>query len=234
MDTGRHSQISETSGRIWEKQMLPEHKRPQSLREEIANGVSHGIALIACIGATPFLLSSASRLGDAWNILGTGIFAGSMILMYLSSSLYHLLPESRAKRVFRVLDHGAIFLLIAGTYTPFTLGTLRGAWGWTLLGLVWGMAIPGLILKVVGAMRHPLLSTGLYLAMGWLILIAIRPLWSRMPLPGILWLLAGGMAYTGGIAFYAAEQVRYSHFVWHLFVIAGTACHFFAVLWYAF
>ena len=216
--------------------MLPALKRPQSLEEEIANGVSHGIALVACLVATPFLLDSASRPGDAWRTAGAGIFAGAMIFMYLSSTLYHILPENRAKHLFRVLDHGAIFILIAGTYTPFTLGILRGAWGWTLFGLVWGMAILGLILLVlgmVGVTKYSRLSTHLYLAMGWLILIAIRPFWLKVPLPGILWLLAGGIAYTGGVAFYAAERVRYGHFVWHLFVILGSTCHFFAVLWYA-
>jgi hemolysin III len=214
--------------------MLPAHERPQSYEEEMANGVSHGIALVGCLIATPLLISSAFRTGSAWSAAGAGIFAGATILMYLSSTLYHVLPENRAKRVFRMLDHGAIFLLIAGTYTPFTFGILRGAWGWTLFGLVWSMAILGLALKVVGVMgRHPRLSTGLYLAMGWLILIAIRPLWLKVPLPGILWLLAGGIAYTGGVAFFAAERVRYSHFVWHLFVVLGTICHFFAVLWYA-
>ena len=216
------------------KDLLPAHERPQSFEEEIANGVSHGIALFACFIATPFLLSSASAHGDAWSAAGVAIFAGAMIFMYLSSTLYHLLPENRAKRVFRMLDHAAIFLLIAGTYTPFTLGVLRGAWGWTLFGLVWSMAILGLVLKVEGVMmRHPRLSTGLYLVMGWLLVIAIRPLWVNVPLAGILWLLAGGVAYTGGVAFYAAERIRFSHFVWHLFVVLGTTCHFFAVLWYA-
>jgi hemolysin III len=203
------------------------------LREEIANGISHAIALIAVLIATPFLIASTFGHGNVGTTIGTSIFAGTMVFMYLSSTLYHLLPENRAKQVFRVLDHGAIFLLIAGTYTPFTLGVLRGAWGWTLLGLVWGMATVGLTLKVAGVTRSPRLSTGLYLAMGWLMLIAIRPIWLKMPLPGIFWLLAGGIAYTGGVAFFAAERVRYSHFVWHLFVISGTACHFFAVLWYA-
>jgi hemolysin III len=208
-------------------------ERPQSFGEEIANGVSHGIALVAGLVATPVLLGSAFRQGSAWNIIGAGVFAGAMIFMYLSSTLYHFLPDNPAKRVFRMLDHGAIFILIAGTYTPFTLGALRGAWGWTLLGLVWGMGIVGLIVKMVGGMQAPRFSTGLYLAMGWLIVIAIRPFLSKVPLPGILWLLAGGIAYTAGVAFFAAERVRYSHFVWHLFVILGSACHFFAVLWYA-
>lgn len=208
-------------------------ERPQSRGEEIANCVSHGAGLIAALVSVPILLVSAIRHGDALNIVGDGVFACTMVLLYLASTLYHALSQSKAKRVFRMLDHGAIFLLIAGTYTPFTLGVLRGAWGWTLLALVWSLAIFGVIVKVVGGIRRPYLSTGLYLTMGWLILIAVRPLWSRMPLPGILWLLAGGLAYTGGVVFYAAKQVRYNHFVWHLFVIVGTTCHFFAVLRYA-
>jgi hemolysin III len=212
--------------------MIPEHKRPQSVAEEIANGVSHGLALVACLIATPFLLSSASRLGDAWSVVGTAIFAGAMIFMYLSSTLYHVLPENRAKRVFRVLDHVAIFTLIAGTYTPFTLGVLRGAWGWTLFSIVWSLAVLGMTLKITGALWRPLISTGIYLAMGWLIIIAIRPLWLKVPLPGMLLLFAGGIAYTAGVSFYAAERIRYSHFVWHLFVVLGTTCHFFAVLRY--
>jgi hemolysin III len=213
--------------------MLPAHKRPQSFEEEIANGASHGLALVACLIATPFLLGSALRSGDAWRVIGAAIFAGTMILMYLSSALYHLLPENRAKRSLRVLDHIAIFFLIAGTYTPFTLGVLRGAWGWTIFSIVWGLAVLGMTLKIRGGLRNPLVSAGLYLAMGWLIVVAIRPLGLKVPLPGLLLLLAGGIAYTGGLAFYAAERVRYSHFVWHLFVVLGTACHFLAVLCYA-
>ncbi len=214
-------------------EMLPAHKRLQSYKEEIANGVSHGIALVGCLIATPFLLISAARPGDAWNVAGAAVFAGAMIFMYTASALYHFLPENRTKRVLRVLDHVAIFCLIAGTYTPFTLGVLRGAWGWTLFSIVWGLAVLGVTLKIKGALWHPLISTGLYLAMGWLIVVAIRPLWLKVPLPGLFLLLAGGIAYTGGVVFYAAEQIPYSHFVWHLFVVTGTTCHFFAVLQYA-
>jgi len=212
--------------------MLLPPKRQQSFAEEIANTVSHGIALVACLIATPFLLSSASRRGDAWSVVGAAVFAGAMIFMYLSSALYHLLSEHRAKQVLRVVDHVAVFLLIAGTYTPFTLGVLRGAWGWTLFSIVWSLAVLGLALKIKGSLSHPLISTGLYLAMGWLMVVAIRPLWLKLPLPGILLLIAGGIAYTVGVAFFAAERVRYSHFVWHLFVVLGTICHFFAVMWY--
>jgi hemolysin III len=144
------------------------------------------------------------------------------------------LPANRAKRVFQVIDHSAIYLLIAGTYTPFTIGILRGTWGWILFGLVWISAILGVVVKAVGGIRFPRLSTALYAAMGWVALIAIRPLWARMPAPGWVWLLAGGVAYTAGVAFYAADRrMRYGHFLWHLFVLAGTACHFFAVLWYS-
>ena len=208
-------------------------ERRPSRGEEIANSVSHGVGLVAALGAAPFLVVHAVRRGGTGTIVGASVFAATMVLLYLASTLYHASPRSRAKRVLQAIDHGAIFLLIAGTYTPFTLGVLRGAWGWTLFGLVWGLAAVGVALKAVGRLRHPVLSTSLYLGMGWLVLIAIRPLWLRVPLPGLLWLLVGGIAYTAGLAFFAAKGVRYSHFVWHVFVLTGTACHFFAVLWYA-
>jgi len=205
----------------------------QSPGEELANSVSHGVGLLAAIAATPVLLLSAIRHGDAARIAGAGVFAAAMVLLYLASTLYHALPGNRAKRVFQVLDHAAIFLMIAGTYTPFTLGVLRGAWGWTLFGLVWGLALAGIVLTAAGGVRYPKLTTSLYLGMGWLILVAVKPLWLRMPPEGLFWLLAGGIAYTVGVVFYAAKRLRYGHFVWHLFVIAGTACHFNAVLRFA-
>ena len=207
--------------------------RTQSPGEEIANSVSHGVGLMASVVAAPFLVLSAVRHGGAARIAGASVFAATMVLLYLTSTLYHALRGNRAKRVFQVLDHAAIFLMIAGTYTPFTLGVLRGAWGWTLFGLVWGLAIAGIVLSAAGGVRHPKLTTCLYLGMGWLIVIAVKPLGLRMPLEGLLWLLAGGIAYTVGVVFYAAKRVRYGHFVWHLFVIAGTACHFLAVLRFA-
>jgi len=206
----------------------------QSRREEIANTLSHGLGLVAALVATPFLLTHAVRHGDLGFLIGAGLFAASMVLLYLASTLYHLLPAGRAKRVFQVIDHSAIFLLIAGTYTPFTLGVLRGPWGWTLLALVWGLAAVGVALKVVDGISHPLLSVGLYLAAGWLVLIAVHPVLMRVPASGVYWLLAGGLAYTAGVVFYLTDaRLRYGHFVWHLFVMAGTACHFFAVLGYA-
>jgi hemolysin III len=208
-------------------------ERTQSPREEIANSVSHGVGLLAAVAATPVLLLSAARHGGAARIAGASVFAAAMVLLYLVSALYHALPANRAKHAFQVLDHAAIFLMIAGTYTPFTLGVLRGAWGWTLFGLVWGLALAGLVLTAAGGVRYPKLRTSLYLAMGWLIIIAVKPLWLRMPSEGLFWLVGGGIAYTVGVVFYAARGVRYSHFVWHLFVIAGTACHFIAVLRFA-
>jgi len=212
---------------------LTYRSRPQSFGEEIANSLSHGVGLLAAVAAIPTLVASAVRRGSVAGIVGASVFAVTVVLLYLTSSLYHALPRSRAKRVFRVLDHSAIFLLIAGTYTPFTLGVLHGTWGWALLGLVWGFAILGVVLKAVGGVRYPRLSTCLYLGMGWLILIAVKPLWLRVPPAGLLWLLAGGIAYTAGVALFAAQRFRYTHFLWHLFVLAGTACHFIAVLWYS-
>jgi hemolysin III len=184
--------------------------------------------------ATPFLIIHAVRHGDAGFIVGSSLFATTIVLLYLASSLYHGLPKGKAKRVFLVIEHSAIFTLIAGSYTPFTLGVLRGAWGWTLFGLIWGLALVGVALKAFGRMSHPIITTSLYLFMGWLIVIAANPLYARVPVPGLLWLVAGGVAYTVGVAFFATDsRLRYGHFIWHLFVMAGTSCHYFAVLWYA-
>jgi hemolysin III len=207
--------------------------REPSLGEEIANSVSHGVGFFLALVATPFLVVAAARRGDSAAIVGASVFAATTAVLYLASTLYHALPKNKAKQIFRIIDHSAIFLLIAGTYTPFTLGVLRGTWGWTLFGLVWSLAILGIVLKSVGGIGYPRLSTALYVGRGWLALIAIRPLWVHVPVEGWLWLIAGGLAYTSGIAFYAAERVRYGHFVWHVFVLMGTVCHFFAVLWYA-
>jgi len=208
-------------------------ERPQSLGEEVANSVSHGIGLLAALAAFPVLVMAAHQRGDAAGIVGASVFATAAVLLYLTSTLFHAFPQSRAKRVFQILDHSAIFLLIAGTYTPFTLGVLRGDWGWTLFGLVWGLAFVGTLLKAVGGVRYTTISTWVYLAMGWSILIAAKTVWTLLPNWGLFWLLAGGIAYTAGAVFFMAERIRYFHFVWHLFVIAGTACHFVAVLRYA-
>lgn len=209
-------------------------ERVQSLGEEIANSVSHGAGFVAAAIAVPLLLLATIERNAAINIVGAVIFGAAMLLLYFSSALYHALPPGRAKRVFCKIDHGAIYLFIAGSYTPFALGALHGAWGWTLFGLVWGIAAAGIMLKTFDRLAHPMLSTGLYLVMGWLALVAIIPLTERVPVTGLALLFAGGVAYTAGVVFFAADsRWRYAHFVWHLFVLTGSICHFFAVLDYA-
>ncbi len=208
--------------------------REQSAGEEIANTLSHGLAALAALAALPLLVIGAARDGSTAGIVGASIFGVTMLLLYLASSIYHALPAGRAKRVFLRLDHCAIFLLIAGTYTPFTLGALHGAWGWALFGTVWGLALTGIVLKAVFGARYQALSTALYLAMGWLVVVAAQPMLRAVPTAGLLWLLAGGLAYTAGVGFFLADgRVRYAHFVWHLFVVAGSFFHFLAVLDYA-
>lgn len=208
-------------------------RRAQSPGEEIANTLSHGVGLLAAVVAAPILIVNAAQRGGAASVVGASVFAATVGLLYGSSVLYHAMPPSRAKGIFQVIDHGAIFLLIAGTYTPFTLGVLSGAWGWSLFGLVWGLAAAGVALKATRGVRHPKLSLSLYLAMGWVAVVAVRPIWLRIPPAGIFWLVAGGLAYTAGVGFYATDRLRYGHLVWHLFVLAGTTCHFIAVFGYA-
>ncbi|MGH8736228.1 MAG: PAQR family membrane homeostasis protein TrhA [Burkholderiales bacterium] len=208
-------------------------ERVQSLGEEIANSMSHGLGLLAGLAAFPVLVIVAQQHGSAAGIAGASVFAATVVLLYLSSTLFHAVTAPRAKRVLQILDHSAIYLLIAGTYTPFTLGVLRGPWGWTLFGLVWGIAAVGILLKAVGGVRYNGVSTLVYVAMGWLIVIAADPAWHLVPKWGLFWLLAGGIAYTAGALFFMAERIRYFHFLWHLCVLAGTACHFVAVMRYA-
>lgn len=209
----------------------PSH-RAQTPGEEIANSVSHGVGFLMGLVALPVLVLAAIPRGTV-AVVGASVFGATLALLYLSSTLYHALRPSRAKRVFQVLDHAAIYLLIAGTYTPFTLGVLRGPWGWSLLGVIWVLAVAGVVLKSTIGMRYPRLSTAVYLLMGWLVVIAVRPLGQHMPPSGLFWLAAGGLAYTAGVAFYAAPRLRYAHFLWHLAVLTGTACHFVAVLRYS-
>jgi len=203
--------------------------RMQSAGEELANSISHGIGLCAALIGAPILLLGARRSSPGF-CLGTMIFAVTLSILYLGSTLYHAWPQTRGKSVLRTLDHSAIFLLIAGTYTPFTLGPLRGFWGSTILAFVWALAIFGVFLKTTrGPSRHPKLSMTLYLGTGWLALIAARPMTLAMPFPALVWLVAGGIAYTMGVLFFVNERLRYAHFVWHLFVLAGSGCHFAAI-----
>jgi hemolysin III len=197
--------------------------------EEVANSVSHGAGLLAALAAGPPLIAHAVKNNKAWGVIGACVFVASIVAMYLASTHYHALPQGRSKRLLRTLEHCAIFVLIAGTYTPVTLIAIRGGWGWTLFGLVWCLATVGILLNTVTTTRHRWLPGVLYLALAWLIIFAIRPLSLSMPFAGLMWLLGGGIAYTVGMAFFAARRVPYCHFVWHLFVMAGTTCHFIAV-----
>jgi len=203
----------------------------QSRGEELANSISHAIGLAGAIVGAPILLLAAFRHGSVFFLIGTIVFIATMLLLYFASMLYHAWPHSRAKSLLQVLDHSAIYWLIAGTYTPFALGPLRGVWGWTMLGVIWAFAAFGVFVKATrGAARHRKLAMALYLGMGWLALVFIRPLSLAVPLSALLWLLAGGIAYTTGVLFYVNKRLRYAHCVWHLFVITGTGCHFAAVL----
>ena len=176
----------------------------------------------------------AARNGDAAFLAGTCVFSATIVFLYLFSTIYHVLPIGKAKSLFRIIDHCAIFLLIAGTYTPFTLGLLRGTLGWTLFGVIWGLAVSGVLLKVLLQTFHPIISTGLYLIMGWVVIIAAEPVFGRLSTAGLLWLIGGGLSYTAGVYFFMnSSRLQYGHLIWHLFVMAGTACHYFAVLWYA-
>ena len=204
-------------------------KRMQSAGEELANSISHGIGLCAALIGAPILLLEARRSSPGF-FLGTVIFAVTLSMLYLGSTLYHAWPQTRVKSVLRTLDHSAIFLLIAGTYTPFTLGPLHGLLGSTILAVVWALAIFGVFLKTTrGPSRHSKLSMTLYLGTGWLALIVARPMTLAIPFPALVWLVAGGIAYTMGVLFFVNERLRYAHFVWHLFVLAGSGCHFAAI-----
>jgi hemolysin III len=214
------------------KPLAPE-RRAQTLGEEIANSVSSGVALLAVIAVIPLLVGSAIRRRDEFSLAGAIIFAMAMVSLYLASTIYHAVPHGRIKRFFHLLDLSAIYVLIAGTYTPFALGPMRGVWGWTLFGVVWSLAILGIAFKVFGGLKSQRLSILTYLGMGWMALFAIRLFWLHVEFAGLLWIFAGGIAYTTGVLFYLAKRLPYNHFVWHLFVIAGTTCHFCAVLWYA-
>lgn len=210
-------------------ELFAEPRWTQSRAEEVANSVSHGLGLAAALVAAPFLVIAAARHENTLFFLGTLLFVLTMLLLYLSSTAYHAWPQTRLKCVLQVIDHSAIFLLIAGTYSPFTLGPLRGPWGWAIFALIWILAIGGVLMKLFSGLRREKLSLALYIGMGWLILIAARPLALAVPVETLIWLFAGGVAYTGGTIFFVNERRRYNHFVWHLFVLTGTLCHFCAV-----
>ena len=203
-----------------------------SLREEIAHGVTHGIGALLAIAGLAVLTARAAVHGDVWQMVSVSVFGAALVLMYAASTLFHSIPLPNTKRVFRVLDHCLIYVLIAGTYTPFTLVTLRGPWGWSLFGAVWGLALAGIVFKVFTTGRFEKLSLAVYLIMGWCVLLAVKPLMAALPEGGLWLLLAGGLSYSIGTIFYRWESLRYHHAIWHLFVLGGSVAHYFAVLLY--
>lgn len=209
--------------------------RAQTKGEELANSIVHGLGLALSIVALVALVVKAAQMDRTLLVVASAVFGATMVSLYLASTIYHALPPGPSKSLFRVLDHSAIYLLIAGTYTPFLLGPLRGPWGWSLLGVVWALAALGIVAKVTVGFTYPRLSTGLYVAMGWMGIVALKPLLETMPAGGLWWLLAGGICYTGGVLFFVKDaQLKYGHAMWHVCVVAGTSCHFVAVSRYAF
>jgi len=200
--------------------------------EERANIITHGIGVVASVAAAGSLITLAVFYGDVWRVVSFSIYGTSLVLMYLISTLYHALRSPKAKHVLRILDHISIYLLIAGTYTPFMLVNMRGDWGWPILGVIWGLAATGIIFKIFMTGRWDVVSSIMYILMGWIVLIAFKPFVNAVPLNGILWLAAGGCAYTGGVAFYSYTQLPYHHAIWHCFVLLGSICHFCAILFY--
>jgi len=200
--------------------------------EEVASSITHGVGVLLALAAAAVLVVSAALRGTVWHVVSCAVYGATLVAMFAASTLYHSLPWPRTKAVLKVFDHSAIYLLIAGTYTPFLLGPLRGPWGWTLLGVIWGLALAGVVFKVLFAGRYKLVSTLVYIGMGWMMVAAIRPLWRSLPLGGLLWLLAGGLFYTAGTIFYLGRRIPFNHAIWHAFVLAGSLCHFFSVLLY--
>jgi len=200
--------------------------------EEIANSITHGIGILASIGGLGVLTAFASVLGDVWHIVSVSIYAATQILLYTFSTLYHAITNPRAKAVLRLLDHSAIFLLIAGTYTPFTLVNLRGPWGWSIFGLVWGLALAGILAQGLLIRQARWLTAVLYIAMGWLCIIGLRPMLESVAPGGMILLLIGGLAYTIGTIFYIWHKLPFHHAIWHVFVLLGSIFHFFAILFY--
>ncbi len=208
---------------------MEEHTTLYDLKEELANSITHGLGAVLSVAGLTVLVTFASFAGDAWHIVSVSVYGTSMILLYLASTLYHGLVHPRAKHIFKILDHSAIFLLIAGTYTPFLLVNMRGAWGWSLFGVIWGLAVLGIIFKIFFIHKLPRASTFAYLGMGWLCVIALPQMLETIDQIGMILLVAGGLSYTVGAGFYAWKRLPYNHAIWHLFVLGGSAAHFFAV-----
>jgi len=209
-----------------------ENTRRVTIINETANAITHGIGVLLAIAALVLLVVFASMHGNAWHIVSFSVYGATLVLLYLASTLYHSIQKPRLKAILRVVDHSAIFLLIAGTYTPFTLVTLRDSGGWVMFGVIWGLALLGIAYKIFFINRHVVISTLFYLLMGWLIVFSISDLVAALPFNGIVLLAAGGLSYTLGMFFYAGRERLLMHAVWHLFVLGGSICHFFAIFFY--
>lgn len=206
----------------------PDH----NLREEFANCITHGVGLTLSLAGAVLLVALAVLRGTAWHVVTLSIYAGCLVSLYASSTIYHACRGEKIKRIFRIADHAAIYLLIAGTYTPFTLVNMRGGWGWTLFATVWTLTVIGILWKVFFLGRYEIVSILLYVAMGWMAVVAIKPLLLMVPLGGVIWLFVGGSFYSTGLIFFASRRIPYAHAVWHVFVMAGSLCHYIAVMRY--
>jgi hemolysin III len=204
----------------------------QTRGEEIANAIIHGLGALLAIAGLVLMTVFAAMNGTAMHVVAVSIFGATLVMLYLASTIYHAITNVRAKRVLQILDHSAIYLLIAGTYTPFTLVSVGGAWGWTVFGIVWGMAAAGIVFKAFFTGRYEFVAVGMYLVMGWLVVVAIKPLWASMDAWGLAWIALGGLSYTVGVVFYLWHRLPFAHSIWHLFVLGGSVCHFFAVLFH--
>lgn len=203
-----------------------------TLGEEIANGITHGIGAMLSVAGLTVLVVLAAIYGDTWRIVSFSIYGTSLVLLYTASTLYHAIQHPDAKRIFRIMDHAAIYLLIAGTYTPITLVNMRGPWGWSIFGFIWALAIIGIIFKTMYTGRYDNISTAAYVLMGWACLIGLKEMLVAIPPGGLAWLVAGGVCYTVGVIFYAWHKLPFNHAIWHLFVLGGSICHFFAILFH--
>ena len=201
--------------------------KPYSTGEEIANSITHGLGFLLAIAALVVLVVGAARLGDPWRVVSFSLYGASLVALYLASTLYHAVPGARVKEWLKRCDHAAIFALIAGTYTPLMLVTLRGPLGWTMAGVIWGVMVAGITMKFLFIQRFQRLLLGAYIAMGWAAVFVVHALWQRLPGAALGWLVAGGAMYTAGVGFYVAKRLPYAHAIWHLFVLGGSACHFF-------
>jgi hemolysin III len=208
-----------------------EQVKQYSVAEEVFNSLTHGVGTILSIAGLVVLVAFAALYGDNWHIVSFSIFGGALIVLYGASTLYHSFTNPTAKKIFKKLDHSAIFLLIAGTYTPFVLVSIRGAWGWCLFGVIWTLAVAGITMKCVSIFKFQKLAMVLYIFMGWLGVIAAKQIINGVPLPSLVLLVVGGLSYTTGVIFYGAKKLPFNHGIWHVFVLAGSVSHYFSVLY---